>query len=599
MGLRNERWHVYFTLVCRAILSMKAAMVGCSMRDTYLLLSVYPLSRGYLDRLDTALGTPVAQKTLAELRARGAGLRLLGALMKIRPTCLLLPLEDENSAALLPILKLLACFTRASSIFLAAADGTLTPVARSGLLADLARFALASLNCSWSGAKAAVALSRLSKQPRMEVGAPQGEKDVLYLKTNLWFGIKAGGSIGHISGVVNGLQALGHPVHFASAERPVMVAAEVKFVAVPSPGVYGLPYELNNYRFQEQFERSLASYPFSATGAFVYQRLSAANYLGVSVARRLKLPLIVEYNGSEAWIAKHWGKAMRFHRLAVAAEAVMLKHAHVVVTVSDVLRRELIERGVPEHRIVSYPNCIDPAVFDPARFSATDSLTLRRRYGLDAETTVVTFVGTFGQWHGAEILAEAIAQLHRQAPAWLALHNVKFWLIGDGLKMPAVRAIIDNAGAQAHVIFAGLVAQDQAPAYLAASDVLVSPHVANADGTPFFGSPTKLFEYMAMGKGILASDLEQIGEVLQPAIEVDNLPCEGPTTDNAAVALLVPPGQVAQLVAGLKFLVERSEWRDHLGRQARACALGRYTWDHHVASILNGLQRVSRDEHYG
>ena len=50
---------------------------------------------------------------------------------------------------------------------------------------------------------------------------------------------------------------------------------------------------------------------------------------------------------------------------------------------------------------------------------------------------------------------------------------------------------------------------------LAACDVLASPHMGNPDGTRFFGSPTKLFEYMAMGRAIVASDLEQIGEVLE------------------------------------------------------------------------------------
>ena len=53
------------------------------------------------------------------------------------------------------------------------------------------------------------------------------------------------------------------------------------------------------------------------------------------------------------------------------------------------------------------------------------------------------------------------------------------------------------------------------PSLLDACDILVSPHVPLDAGAEFFGSPTKLFEYMAMGKGIVASRLGQIGEVLQ------------------------------------------------------------------------------------
>src|SRR5207237_125725 len=76
-----------------------------------------------------------------------------------------------------------------------------------------------------------------------------------------------------------------------------------------------------------------------------------------------------------------------------------------------------------------------------------------------------------------------------------------------------------------------LVPQDDGPEHLAAADLLVSPHVTNPDGTPFFGSPTKLFEYMAMGRPIVASDLEQIGQTLE----------------HGRTAWLVPPGDVEAL----------------------------------------------------
>ena len=49
------------------------------------------------------------------------------------------------------------------------------------------------------------------------------------------------------------------------------------------------------------------------------------------------MPLVVEYNGSEVWVARHWGRSLRYEHLALQAEEVLLRHAHVVVTVSDVL----------------------------------------------------------------------------------------------------------------------------------------------------------------------------------------------------------------------------------------------------------------------
>ncbi len=54
------------------------------------------------------------------------------------------------------------------------------------------------------------------------------------------------------------------------------------------------------------------------------------------------------------------------------------------------------------------------------------------------------------------------------------------------------------------------------------------------DGSRFFGSPTKLFEYMAMGKGIVASRLDQLAEVLE----------------HDQTAWLVTPGDVEELADG-------------------------------------------------
>src|SRR5262249_23717590 len=149
-------------------------------------------------------------------------------------------------------------------------------------------------------------------------------------------------------------------------------------------------------------------------------------------------------------------------------------------------------------------------------------------------------------WHGAEVLARAFAKLIADDSMRA---RVRLLMIGDGARMSAVRKILAEAGALGSVVFTGLVPQERGPEYLAACDLLASPHVPNPDGSPFFGSPTKLFEYMAMGKGIVASNLDQIGEVLE----------------HGRTAWLVPPGDVDGLAAGLARLVDDAGLRDALG----------------------------------
>jgi glycosyltransferase involved in cell wall biosynthesis len=276
--------------------------------------------------------------------------------------------------------------------------------------------------------------------------------------------------------------------------------------------------------------------------------------------------------------------------LAEDAELVSLKHAHLVVTISDVLRDELLQRGVPAERIVSYPNCIDPATFDPERFSAEQKRELRSRYGIDRDAVVATFVGTFGQWHGAEVLARAVRLLADNDAEWLEKSRLHILFVGDGVKMPEVRAALGDLASSPRVTLAGLVPQHEAPLHLAASDILLSPHVPNADGSRFFGSPTKLFEYLAMDKAILASDLDQIGEVLKGSAHVGEDPAGSPA--DRSVALLATPGDAEEIAAGLKYLVEHPNWRAEIGRRARALAMGRYTWQHHVGAILDSARRL-------
>jgi len=114
--------------------------------------------------------------------------------------------------------------------------------------------------------------------------------------------------------------------------------------------------------------------------------------------------------------------------------------------------------------------------------------------------------------------------------------------------------------------------------------------VPNADRTPFFGSPTKLFEYMAAGKAIVASRLDQIGQVLDPSLDARQLPDQGPRGDELVRAVLAEPGNVAELVQALRFAIDHPDWREILGSNAREAVIDSFTWRHHVQAFLAALE---------
>src|SRR5207244_6637523 len=140
------------------------------------------------------------------------------------------------------------------------------------------------------------------------------------------------------------------------------------------------------------------------------------------------------------------------------------------------------------------------------------------------------------------------------------------WILsGDGHLHGEVREEIVARGLAEKVFMTGLIDHERALELLAASDICVAPHVPNPDGSRFFGSPTKLFEYMGLGKAIVASDLEQIGDVLE----------------HERTALLCPPGDAAAAAAAVIRLLDDESLRARLGEAALATARSEYSWTTH------------------
>lgn len=391
---------------------------------------------------------------------------------------------------------------------------------------------------------------------------------VAYLRTDLSFGVRSGGSVGHIAGVLNHLDHFaGTPIFLTSDEIPTVRKDLERHLILPDGNFWDFR-ELPSLHFNEIFEARAREILGDRRLSFVYQRYSLNNYAGLKLARRYRVPFVLEYNGSEIWIRQQWDKRpLKYETLSERIELLNLRGAELVVVVSRPMKDELVARGIEPERVLVNPNGVDPDRYAPE----LDGSQVRARYGLEGKT-VVGFIGTFGQWHGAEVLAEAFGLLLKKFPSYRG--HVRLLMIGDGARMPLVRANLETYRVGGACTLTGLLPQEQGPAHLAACDLLASSHIPNPDGTPFFGSPTKLFEYMAMGKGIVASDLDQIGEVLE----------------HGRTAWLVRPGDAKDLAQGLKKLIDDPRLRNRLGREARQEAVAKHTWKEHTRRIVEKLK---------
>ena len=392
-------------------------------------------------------------------------------------------------------------------------------------------------------------------------------KDILYLRTDVIGELKVGGSVAHTMGVIDGFKRLGYNAQMIFSGTISVLKEQGNTTYVKKDSLLRNVPEISNIVFSEKVYGEVLERRDEFE--FIYQRYSLNDYTGALLSKKLNLPFILEYNGSDVWVAKHWGTPLLFEKIAKKIEIANLKAADVIVVVSKPLRDELLNRGIEADKIVINPNGVDELKYNPD----INSRAIREEYQL-IDKTVIGFIGTFGRWHGAEVLAKAVKDVVAERK------DVHFLFIGDGITLPEVKDIIKKDRVSEYVTYAGLVEQESAPQYLAACDILVSPHVSNPDGTPFFGSPTKLFEYMAMGKAIVASDLDQIGEVLE----------------HRKTAWMVNPGDVKDLAVSIIKLVDDKKLRIELGRNAREEVVVKYTWTGHVRKILKALERVMGKE---
>ncbi len=225
----------------------------------------------------------------------------------------------------------------------------------------------------------------------------------------------------------------------------------------------------------------------------IYSRYRKYFFINNLLSKKYNIPLVHEFNGSEVWVDKFWNK-VQVDNLDQKLEDEILKNSEYRLCVSRPLKK-IADNKYKKNNIL-----IENGV-NFKKISNIKGNFKNIKNNLSKNKIKIAFSGTFGHWHGCEVLAKAYLYLYQINK----IHDLELIFIGSGTTLEDTKKILKPIKNLSYKFY-GMVDFNTNIKILKNCDILVSPQINNQDNSIFFGSPTKIFEYMAIGKKILVSD---------------------------------------------------------------------------------------------
>lgn len=377
------------------------------------------------------------------------------------------------------------------------------------------------------------------------------------------------GQITHIEEMVEALRALGHEVRLVGPEvhhGDTGQGGSAGWVGRLKKALPGAVYELAEAAYAWVAYRRLRRAIAEFRPDVIYERYALYQPAGVWASRRTGIPLLLEVNAPYAIARRKYGN-LRLGWLADRFERYTFRGAARVFPVTRVLGDMLVGMGVDPARIRVVPNGINPRDFQ--QLPSADEA--KQRFGLTGRT-VIGFIGFVREWDQLDRIVDWLAR----RPAH---EDIALMVVGDGPVRRDLEAQAQRLGIAHRLVFTGVVPRTAVPAAAMAFDIALQTALVP------YASPLCLFEYMALGKVILAPDQPNHHEVLTRGVD-----CE-----------MYDPVAAGSIEARLDALVADSERCRQLGAAAsRTLRERQFVWEgnaRRVAAEALALSSVSSSTH--
>jgi len=252
-----------------------------------------------------------------------------------------------------------------------------------------------------------------------------------------------------------------------------------------------------------------------------------------------------------------------FQSLAKYIESKNMKKANRVVVINEQLKDYAINMGANPEKTYVVRAGIDAERYDPN----IDGGEIRREYGIKDDDIVLFFMGTLFNFSGLKEVATELAKIKDEKP------NIKLLFVGKGDALEDIQKIREEHHLENRIILTGRQPFKRIPKFLAAADICLLPAYNNEIMRDIV--PIKMYEYMAMGKPVIATKLPGVMKEFGK--------------DHGVIYVDKPEDVLKKAVE----LIERGSIKEE-GRKARGF-VEKYNWDDLVDEFEGILEGVIED----
>ncbi|OEU42517.1 hypothetical protein BGV40_09135 [Methanosarcina sp. Ant1] len=183
-------------------------------------------------------------------------------------------------------------------------------------------------------------------------------------------------------------------------------------------------------------------------------------------------------------------------KIAAQFEKRTLKNADKIFVINKGLKDYAVEMGGNLNKISIIPAGVDFEKFNPN----VDGSLIREKYGIKKDDLLLFFMGWIYEFSGMKEVAESLSTTDNE--------NIKLMIVGEGDLYKPLLKMKSEDNLDGKLILTGKIPFEEIPEHIAAADICLLPAYKNEIMMNIV--PIKIYEYMAMGKPVIATNLPGI-----------------------------------------------------------------------------------------